>query len=49
MTPPPSTAIGIDDTKAPTFGINPHKIRNTAPIVTTLRLITPVIEIKPTF
>ena len=34
---------------APILGSNPQTIRNTAPMVTTWRLITPVIAISPTF
>ncbi len=49
MTPPPSTEMGIAATTAPTFGIKPHSTKKSAPRVTTDRLITPVIEIKPTF
>ena len=49
MTPPPSTDIGIAATTAPTFGMSPQATRNKAPSVTTDRLITPVIDIKPTF
>ena len=49
MTPPPRTEIGIAATTAPTFGIRPQTIRNSADNVTTERLITPVIEIRPTF
>ena len=49
MTPPPSTAIGMLEIAAPNFGTSPQAIRNSAPIVTTWRLMMPVIEISPTF
>ena len=49
ITPPPKTAIGIDDTIAPILGTKPQSTRKTAAIVTTDLLITPVIEINPTF
>ena len=49
ITPPPKTSIGTEEITAPTFGTKPQRIRNIAPIVTTARLITPVIAIRPTF
>ena len=49
ITPPPSTSIGIEDTTAPIFGTKPQMIRKMAPMVTTPRLITPVMETMPTF
>ena len=49
ITPPPNTAIGIEATKAPILGTRPQSIKKMAAIVTTLLLITPVIEINPTF
>ena len=35
--------------RPPTFGISPQTIRKMAPMVTTWRLITPVMAIRPTF
>ena len=49
MTPPPSTSIGTVEMIAPTFGTRPQTIRKIAPMVTTCRLITPVMAIRPTF
>ncbi len=49
MTPPPSTSIGIEPIKPPTFGTSPQRIRKNAPIVTTHRLMTPVMTMSPTF
>ena len=49
ITPPPSTSIGIDETTAPIFGTKPQMIKKIAPMVTTPRLITPVIDTMPTF
>ena len=49
ITPPPSTSMGTVRITAPTLGTSPQRIRNSAPQVTTWRLITPVIAIRPTF
>jgi hypothetical protein len=49
ITPPPSTLIGTVSITAPTFGTKPQAIRKIAPMVTTWRLITPVMAIRPTF
>ena len=49
ITPPPKTGKGIDAISAPIFGIRPHMIKKIAPIVTTWRLIIPVIPTIPTF
>ena len=49
ITPPPSTAIGMAEITAPTLGTSPQRIRNNAPMVTTWRLITPVMATSPTF
>ena len=49
ITPPPSTLIGTVDTMAPNLGTSPQTIRKIAPMVTTWRLITPVMLIRPTF
>ena len=49
ITPPPRTSIGMVRINPPTFGTSPQTIRKSAPNVTTWRLITPVIAIRPTF
>ena len=49
ITPPPNISIGMVVMKAPIFGARPHRMRNRAPIVTTWRLMRPVIAINPTF
>ncbi len=49
ITPPPSTSMGTVRINPPTLGTSPQMIRKTAPQVTTWRLITPVIAIRPTF
>ena len=49
MTPPPRTSIGTVRITPPTFGTSPQTIRKIAPMVTTWRLITPVMAMSPTF
>ena len=46
---PPSTDCGMIETIAPSFGIRPHRIRNTAPVASAMRLTTFVIVTRPTF
>ena len=48
-TPPPRTSMGIVVINAPTLGISPASTRKTAPMVTTWRLMTPVMATRPTF
>jgi hypothetical protein len=49
ITPPPSTSIGTVESRARPSGTRPQTIRKSAPMVTTWRLMTPVIAIRPTF
>ena len=46
---PPNTDCGITENKALSFGQNPHRIRNTAPVIITKRLTTFVTATRPTF
>ena len=46
---PPSTDCGMIDINAPSLGIRPHNIRNTAPDASAILLTTLVIATRPTF
>ena len=46
---PPSTDCGMIDISAPSLGISPHNIRNTAPDASATLLTTLVIATSPTF
>ena len=46
---PPRTDWGMMDTRAPSLGHRPHRIRNTAPVARANRLTTLVMATRPTF
>ena len=46
---PPRTGCGMIDTRAPSFGNRPQRIRKTAPVARAKRLTTLVIVTRPTF
>ena len=46
---PPRTACGMMEISAPSLGIRPQRIRNTAPEASAMRLTTLVMATRPTF